>query len=351
MQQRRSPPTASRPRRARKTCPTCSPPARSPPRARSSAPCWPTRARAMSSSAQIVKDIRKRPARSWPTATTAMNASSCRAPAPSPSKRRLGSLCPAKRRQDAGGRQRRLWRPGGSRSWRGIGRPVVEDRQGRQRRTDGRGRRRGARCRHRHHAMSGSSTAKPPPASSIRLQEIASAVKARGKRIHGRCHVVLRRHPAQHGCDGHGRHGVVLQQVHRRRARLFLCAGEARAAGGLARASAIRSCSTSYEQWKGLEANGQFRFTPPTHALVAFHQALQGTCRSKVASPAAAPAMPAMPSVLINGMRDMGFSTLLNDNEAGPIIQTFLTPRDPNFNFEQFYEALRRAALPSIPAS
>jgi len=30
-----------------------------------------------------------------------------------------------------------------------------------------------------------------------------------------------------------------------------------------------------YDQWKGLEANGQFRFTPPTHALVAFHQAMK----------------------------------------------------------------------------
>ena len=30
-----------------------------------------------------------------------------------------------------------------------------------------------------------------------------------------------------------------------------------------------------YEQWTGLEKNGQFRFTPPTHALVAFHQALK----------------------------------------------------------------------------
>mgnify|MGYP003349956457 CR=1 FL=1 len=30
-----------------------------------------------------------------------------------------------------------------------------------------------------------------------------------------------------------------------------------------------------FEQWKGLEANGQFRFTPPTHALVAFRQALR----------------------------------------------------------------------------
>jgi len=29
-----------------------------------------------------------------------------------------------------------------------------------------------------------------------------------------------------------------------------------------------------YAQWKGLEDNGQFRFTPPTHTLLAFHQAL-----------------------------------------------------------------------------
>jgi 2-aminoethylphosphonate-pyruvate transaminase len=29
-----------------------------------------------------------------------------------------------------------------------------------------------------------------------------------------------------------------------------------------------------FDQWEGLEKNGQFRFTPPTHALLAFHQAL-----------------------------------------------------------------------------
>ena len=56
--------------------------------------------------------------------------------------------------------------------------------------------------------------------------------------------------------------------------------------------------------------------------------------------------------ILVFGMRDMGFTTLLSDNEAGPIIQTFLTPRDPNFKFEEFYEGLRRiVALPSTPAS
>ena len=32
-------------------------------------------------------------------------------------------------------------------------------------------------------------------------------------------------------------------------------------------------------QWRGLEANGQFRFTPPTHALLAFRQASTDSLR------------------------------------------------------------------------
>ncbi len=95
-----------------------------------------------------------------------------------------------------------------------------------------------------------------------------------------------------------------------------------------------------HEQWKGLEANGQFRFTPPTHALAAFHQAMKEHAQEGgVAARGARYQRNAQ--VLIKGMRALGFSTLLNDNEAGPIIQTFLTPRDRNFDFEQFYEALR----------
>jgi 2-aminoethylphosphonate-pyruvate transaminase len=103
-----------------------------------------------------------------------------------------------------------------------------------------------------------------------------------------------------------------------------------------------------YEQWKGLEANGQFRFTPPTHALVAFHQAMKEHHEEGgVAARGARYRHNAQ--VLIKGMRDMGFSTLLSDNEAGPIIQTFLTPRDPNFDFEQFYEDLRLRGFAIYP--
>ncbi|MGH6906562.1 MAG: 2-aminoethylphosphonate--pyruvate transaminase [Aestuariivirga sp.] len=103
-----------------------------------------------------------------------------------------------------------------------------------------------------------------------------------------------------------------------------------------------------HDQWKGLEANGQFRFTPPTHALVAFHQALkeherQGGITARGARYARNAKM------LLNGMREMGFATLLNDREAGPIIQTFLVPADPNFDFEQFHQALRARGFAIYP--
>jgi 2-aminoethylphosphonate-pyruvate transaminase len=103
-----------------------------------------------------------------------------------------------------------------------------------------------------------------------------------------------------------------------------------------------------YEQWRGLEANGQFRFTPPTHALVAFHQAMkEHAAEGGVAGRGERYARNAQ--ILIKGMREMGFSTLLSDDEAGPIIQTFLTPRDPNFDFETFYEELRARGFAIYP--
>ncbi len=95
-----------------------------------------------------------------------------------------------------------------------------------------------------------------------------------------------------------------------------------------------------YEQWKGLEANGQFRFTPPTHALVGFRQALREL--EKEGGPQARlHRYTRNAETLVKGLTDMGIRPLLGGNESGPIIQTFLTPRDPNFKFEIL---LRKAA-------
>jgi len=103
-----------------------------------------------------------------------------------------------------------------------------------------------------------------------------------------------------------------------------------------------------YEQWKGLEANGQFRFTPPTHALVAFRQALR-ELDEEGGTPARLKRYQRNAEVLLQGMDAIGIKPLLSANESGPIIQTFLTPRDPNFKFEEFYEALRARGFAIYP--
>ena len=103
-----------------------------------------------------------------------------------------------------------------------------------------------------------------------------------------------------------------------------------------------------FEQWEAMEKNGQFRFTPPTHALVAFHQALREHAEEGGVEARGARYRDNR-DVLIDGMRGLGFVTLLDDVEAGPIIQTFLTPADPNFHFETFYEALRARGYAIYP--
>jgi 2-aminoethylphosphonate-pyruvate transaminase len=103
-----------------------------------------------------------------------------------------------------------------------------------------------------------------------------------------------------------------------------------------------------YEQWRGLEVNGQFRFTPPTHALVAFRQALRElVAEGGVAARCARYTRNA--HVLVSGLKALGISPLLGDNAAGPIIQTFLSPRDPNFVFDVFYNALRAKGFAIYP--
>ena len=103
-----------------------------------------------------------------------------------------------------------------------------------------------------------------------------------------------------------------------------------------------------FEQWKGLEANGQFRFTPPTHALVAFRQALR-ELETEGGVAARNARYQSNADTLVKGLAEIGIKPLLDNNEAGPIIQTFLCPRDNNFKFETFYDALRSRGFAIYP--
>ena len=96
-----------------------------------------------------------------------------------------------------------------------------------------------------------------------------------------------------------------------------------------------------HDQWKAMEGNGQWRFTPPTHVLAAFDQALaEHQAEGGVAGRGAR--YEANRRVLVEGMREFGFETLLPDELQAPIIVTFHTPADPNFDFVRFYDHLSR---------
>ena len=93
-------------------------------------------------------------------------------------------------------------------------------------------------------------------------------------------------------------------------------------------------------QWTTMNKTGQWRFTPPTHVVAAFLEALKAhQAEGGVAGRGARYAENR--DVMVAGMRALGFETLLDDRWLSPIIVTFFCPADPAFVFERFYELMK----------
>jgi len=103
-----------------------------------------------------------------------------------------------------------------------------------------------------------------------------------------------------------------------------------------------------HDQWVVMEKTQQWRFTPPTHVIAALDQALdehaaeggvagrgaryRGNCR-----------------ILVDGLRALGFRTLLPDALQAPVIVTVHMPADPRFHFDAFYRELARRGFVIYP--
>jgi 2-aminoethylphosphonate-pyruvate transaminase len=95
-----------------------------------------------------------------------------------------------------------------------------------------------------------------------------------------------------------------------------------------------------FEQHQALAKTGQYRFTPPIHVIVAFHQALvEHEAEGGVAGRGARYRENCR--ILVEGMREMGFQTLLPYELQAPIIVTFHMPKDQRFDFQRFYDGLK----------
>ena len=92
-------------------------------------------------------------------------------------------------------------------------------------------------------------------------------------------------------------------------------------------------------QFKSFEKNGQFRYTPPTHSILAFARALD-ELEAEGGPPARCARYTRNQETLVTGMKALGFQPYLDPAVQSCIITSFLFPSDPEFTFDAFYRRL-----------
>ena len=95
-----------------------------------------------------------------------------------------------------------------------------------------------------------------------------------------------------------------------------------------------------HDQHVYMEKTGQWRFTPPTHVLVALSEAIT-QFEEEGGRPARLARYTSNYRTLVNGMAALGFKPFLQPEVQAPIIVTFHAPAHPAYEFRRFYEAAK----------
>lgn len=117
----------------------------------------------------------------------------------------------------------------------------------------------------------------------------------------------------------------------------------------IARRSVLEQCAGNshslamdlYDQWVYMRKTTQWRFTPPTHVVVALDTALQQYWEEGGLA-ARGGRYARNCKALIDGMAELGLNTFLDHAVQAPIIVTFHAPEDPNYDFKTFYQEVKR---------
>ncbi len=124
----------------------------------------------------------------------------------------------------------------------------------------------------------------------------------------------------------------------------------------LARRSVLEKCGDNsssltldlYDQWTYMERTTQWRYTPPTHVVVAFDSALDQLV-AEGGQPARLARYTENCETLVAGMTALGFKAFLAPEIQAPIIVTFHAPSDPAYAFNRFYERVREKGFILYP--
>lgn len=102
-----------------------------------------------------------------------------------------------------------------------------------------------------------------------------------------------------------------------------------------------------YDQWKGMDKDGKWRFTSPTHVVLAFAKALE-ELEAESGIPARFARYSENNRLLIERMTMLGFRIYL-DNHQSPIITTFCYPDNASFSFEKMYYFIKERGYVIYP--
>ncbi len=103
-----------------------------------------------------------------------------------------------------------------------------------------------------------------------------------------------------------------------------------------------------WDQNQHMDRTASFRFTPPVQVLAAFAQA----CREHEAEGGTTARLARYSANwrrLVDGMRQMGFVTVVPDAFASPIVATFHNPDHPAFSFEALFQGMKRRGFIIFP--
>jgi 2-aminoethylphosphonate-pyruvate transaminase len=95
-----------------------------------------------------------------------------------------------------------------------------------------------------------------------------------------------------------------------------------------------------FDQHSYMAKTGQWRFTPPTHVVAALHEALL-QYNEEGGLPARHQRYANNCQALLDGMAELGLRSFLPAAIQAPIIVTFHAPKDPRYQFKEFYERVK----------
>ena len=117
----------------------------------------------------------------------------------------------------------------------------------------------------------------------------------------------------------------------------------------LASAGNARSLSLDlYDQWKTMDVDGKWRFTSPTHVVLAFAKALK-ELEEEGGIPARERRYSENNRLLIRRMEELGIHPYIEGSHQGPIITTFYYPQNKKFSFGAMYHYIKERGYAIYP--